>query len=64
MIIYRLSTWRLTKGGGTLVTINPSQLPSGAGLSFSAGDLGNLPSGLKIGLVKIGLVNASQQCTG
>jgi hypothetical protein len=64
MIIYRLITWRLVKGGGTLLTVRPSQLPSGAGLSFSVGNLDNLPSGQKIGLVKITLVDASQQCVG
>lgn len=64
-ILYRFATWRLTAGGGDLLmTLHPSVLPSGAGVSFSVGNLSGLPFGLKIGLLKMSLVDASQQCTG
>jgi hypothetical protein len=63
-VSYRLTTWRLSRSGGDIVmTLHPSQLPSGAGMSFSVAKLEGLPFGVKIGLVHIGLVKASQQCT-
>jgi hypothetical protein len=46
-------------GGDVVMTLNPSLLPSGAGMSLSVAKLKGLPFGVKIGLVHVGLVEAT-----
>jgi len=65
---FGLASWWLSRSGGDVATtlhLHPSQLPSGAGMSFSVAKVNyGRPFGVKLGLVRIALVDASRQCTG
>jgi hypothetical protein len=59
MILYRTLTNLLRRNGSDFMSIDPSQLPSGVGLSITITKFKGLP-----GPVGISLVHASKQCTG